>query len=340
MIRTAVVAYGFSSKTFHIPYLLTEPEFHWSHIVTSKVASVRMEFPDVSVVGTVDELDADQIDLVIITSPNSAHFTQVRYFLEKDCHVVIEKPFVLNSENAVYLKDLAEQRKKRLIVFQNRRWDGDFLTIRSLIETKRIGSVKRLISRFDRFRPVVRDRWREAPGDGAGILWDLGPHLIDQAIALFGKPKSISANVGCLRENAQVDDVFDITLEFDDIEVQVGSTCFQAGPNSRFILEGTEGTFVKYGLDVQEDALKQGADILDDRWGHESEECWGILYAEDSNKMIATKPGSYGVFWHQVAACISGGGDSPVPIDDSLLCIRLIELAHESSLSGRRLTVE
>jgi len=340
MIRTAIVAFGFSAQTFHIPYLQIEPDFLWSHMVTSKPEAFQLSHPEVAVAQTLADLAFDQLDLVIITSPNHAHYEQAKYCLEQGCHVIVEKPFVLTLEQAETLKALALRYERQLIVFQNRRWDGDFLTVQALIDNHSVGQVKRLVNRFDRFRPKVRARWREQAGWGNGITWDLAPHLIDQTIALFGRPKTLWANITCMRDGAEVDDNFEIWLEYESLQVVLGSSCFSAGPNPRFALEGTEGSFVKFGLDVQEGALKLGQDILDPRWGQESEENWGILYQPDQSKMVATKPGNYAAFWHQVALCLEQGGQSPVPIDESILGIQLLQLAHQSSQQGRRLVLD
>ena len=340
MIRTAVVAYGFSATTFHLPFIEADSRFELAAIVTSKVLAVKAEYPSVCVVASLHELRNAQIDLVVITSPNHCHYEQAAYFLQQGCHVVVEKPFVLNLDHAQQLAALAERQQRQLVVFQNRRWDGDFLTLQSLIDEQRVGDIKRLTSRFDRFRPVVKSRWRELTGDGAGILWDLGPHLLDQMVTLFGKPSALQANITTLRAGAVVDDNFELWLDYETFQVNLGSSSFQAGPNARFLLEGDEGTFIKYGLDPQENSLKLGVDVTDERWGQEPSESWGILYKANSNKMITTKPGNYGAFWHQLASAIEEGGASPVPIVDSILVIKLLALAHESARLGCRLLVD
>lgn len=339
MIRTAIIGFGFSAKTFHIPFIIADPNYELTHIVSSKGDAIQLDFPDITTVADWASLDCSEIDLVIVTTPNHLHYEQTRHFLQQGCHVVCEKPFVLSSEQARELQALAETVQKVLTVFQNRRWDGDFLTLQALLDHKQVGDVKRLTSRFDRFRPQVRSRWREQPGAGAGILWDLGPHLLDQAVTLFGAPKTIEASVLAMRDGAEVDDNFDIWLGYDSFQVILGSSSFQAGPNQRFQLEGSEGTYIKHGLDVQEDALKKGLDVNDERWGHEHDDSWGLIYQENSSHLMTTKPGNYGVFWHQLAQSIEQGAASPVPLDDSVLVIRLLELAIESSVQGRRLTL-
>lgn len=339
MIKTAIVGYGFSSQTFHIPFLLAEPNFDWVAMVTRNAEAFTLDHAGVKPVSQIEQLSALDIDLVVITTPNVLHFEQAKYCLENGMHVVLEKPMVVNSEQALGLSDLVKKTGKQVFVFQNRRWDGDFLTVRSIIENNQVGEVKRFTSRFDRFRPHVRARWREQPGAGAGMLWDLGPHLVDQTVSLFGKPNSVTARVSTLRDGAAVDDHFDIWLDYNDLQVTLGSSSFQAGPNPRFVLEGTDGTFIKYGLDVQEDDLKRGADPSDPRWGQESEDSWGILYTEQSNRIVVTKPGNYGGFWYQVGLAIEKGTPPPVPMFDALLVVQIIELAHRSAESGQTLKI-
>lgn len=339
MIRTAIVGYGFSATTFHIPFLMADSSYQLTHLISQKAETVQSELPGVIVVNDWQALDCRQVDLVIITTPNYLHGRQCRHFLEQGCHVVCEKPFVLSSTEARELQAIAEKHGRVLTVFQNRRWDGDFLTLQSLLDNQRVGQPKRLVSRFDRFRPEVRARWREQPGDGSGILWDLGPHLIDQAVMLFGQPQSIQANTRIQRSAAVVVDNFDIWLHYPEVEVVLGSSSFQAGPNQRYVLEGTEGTYIKHGLDVQEECLKKGWDVLDDRWGQEPDELWGVLYQPNSSHLITTKPGNYAVFWHQLSEAIANGAQSPVPLEDSILGIHLLELAIESSRRGQKLEV-
>jgi len=339
MIKTAIVAYGFSANTFHVPFLSADNRFQITSFVSRRSENVLLDHPDVCVVPELKDLDFSSIDLVVITSPNIAHFEQAKFALEHGAHVVIEKPMVTNSAQAIDLANIAAANKRQLIVFQNRRWDGDFLTIQSLIENGQLGKVKKLYSRWDRFRPVVRERWREQAIDGSGILWDLGPHLIDQAVALFGSPKTVQASVSATRENSVVDDNFEIILEFEEVTVHVGSSCYNAGPNQRFRIEGTKGSFLKYGLDVQEDSLKKGLDVTDDRWGHEPSENWGVLYQNEKSQVIASKPGDYGVFWYQVAQCIEAGAETPVPISEALTVVKIIEQAHISAKTGRKVSL-
>ncbi|MEC7692444.1 MAG: Gfo/Idh/MocA family oxidoreductase, partial [Pseudomonadota bacterium] len=207
MIRTLLVGFGFSATTFHLPFLNQLSEFTVSGVVSSRPDDVAAVLPGVPVYASMGKAFADQrFDLAVITTPNTYHEVQSRQALMNDCHVLVEKPFTLSGDEAEALVALAAQKQKKLCVFHNRRFDGDFLTLKKLISDGSVGDVKRLVSRFDRFRPQPRDRWRENAGPGAGIFWDLGPHLIDQALQLFGVPEQIHGVVQIAREGGQSDD--------------------------------------------------------------------------------------------------------------------------------------
>lgn len=339
MIRTAIVGFGFSAKTFHIPFLTASDHYCFHSSVTSRAEHVRMDYPQVRAFNRIDDLPWSEIDLVVITTPNHLHFQHAKTVLEHGVSVLIEKPATTSVDHALTLIALAEQNNASVSVYQNRRWDGDFLTLLSLIENHRLGELKRLTARWDRFRPVVRERWREQAGEGAGILWDLGPHMIDQTLQLFGRPSEIYAFYSASRASAEADDMFELQLVYPDKLVTLASSCFQAGPTLRFNVEGSEGSFLKEGLDVQEEALKLGLDVNDLRWGQEPETNWGILYGPESNQLIATKPGNYMAFWHQLAMHLTEGTANPVPLSEIIEVIELIELAQQSAVQGRRVSV-
>ena len=259
MISTLLVGFGFSATTFHLPFLNYLPQFSVDVVISSKPDTVKALLPHAEVYSSLEEaLKIHDVDLVVITTPNHLHAPQAELALAHNCHVLVEKPFTLSSSDAEALVALAKTKEKQLCVYHNRRFDGDFLTIKQLIHDGKLGDIKRLESRFDRFRPMPRDRWRENAGPGSGIFWDLGPHLIDQALQLFGEPEKVSANILALRENGQSDDTFDITLHYSDKVVKLGSSAFQAGATLRYDLQGTKGSFRKFYLDPQEDQLRAG----------------------------------------------------------------------------------
>ena len=337
MISTLLVGFGFSATTFHLPFLNYLPQFSVDVVISSKPDMVKAVLPHAEVYSSLEEaLKIHDVDLVVITTPNHLHGPQAKLALEHSCHVLVEKPFTLNSEEAEALVELAQTQNKQLCVYHNRRFDGDFLTIKQLINDGRLGDIKRLESRFDRFRPVPRDRWRENAGPGSGIFWDLGPHLIDQALQLFGEPQEVSANIQALRENGQSDDTFDVTLHYSDRVVKLGSSAFQAGATLRFDLQGTKGSFRKFYLDPQEDQLRAGLSFDDASWAKTSEAQHGVLaVASESGQLIeetiTTLKGEYLTFFNRLAHAIEDGKFSPADASTVVPVIKVIELAITAS---------
>ena len=242
-LSVLVMGFGYAAKTFHVPFLQAMDAYSIAGVVSSVPAKVQGVLPGVGVYNSFEQaIGEDNFDLVVITTPNHLHAEQAEAALRAGCHVLVEKPFTLSSERAEQLVALAAQLNKQLCVFHNRRFDGDFLTLKQLIAEQAVGDIKRLESRFDRFRPTPRKRWRENAGPGSGIFWDLGPHLIDQVVQLFGMPQQVSADIRILRDGGESDDAFEVTLHYAAITVKVGSSPFEAGPTLRYALQGTKGT--------------------------------------------------------------------------------------------------
>lgn len=340
MINTVLVGFGFSATTFHLPFLLNNPHFQISGVVSSRPDDVAAVLPDVVVHRSLAKaLEAKEVDLVVITTPNVYHAMQAKQAISAGCHVLVEKPFTLSSADAQELVDMAASRQQKLCVYHNRRFDGDFLTVKALMGSGRLGNIKRFISRFDRFRPKPRDRWRENAGPGAGIFWDLGPHLIDQALQLFGAPTQITADIQIAREGGESDDCFDLTLHYGDKTVQLGSSPFQAGKTLRFDVQGDAASFRKFGLDPQESQLKAGVIIGSDDWAKTPQSEHGVLSTEAGDDVVVTEPGQYQTFYHQLADAIES--KCPLPADglSVLPVIQLIELAFESAETGKTMPV-
>ena len=344
MISTLLVGFGFSATTFHLPFLNYLPQFSVDVVISSKPDAVKAVLPHAEIYSSLEEaLKIHDVDLVIITTPNHLHSQQARVALEHSCHVLVEKPFTLNSEEAEALVNLANAQNKQLCVYHNRRFDGDFLTIKKLIDDGRLGEIKRLESRFDRFRPIPRNRWRENAGPGSGIFWDLGPHLIDQALQLFGEPKEVSASIQTLRENGQSDDTFDVTLHYSDKVVKLGSSAFQAGATLRYDLQGTKGSFRKFYLDPQEDQLRAGLSIDDENWALTNNKENGVLaFTNESGELVeetvATLKGEYLTFFNRLAHAIEDGKFSPADASTVIPVIKVIELAITASAQKVSLT--
>ena len=339
-IKTAIIGYGFSATTFHLPFILTLPPFRFTAISTSKGAQVEQQHPGVEIYADAEALLTQcDADLVIITAPNETHFALARLALQQGKHVVLEKPFVTRVEQGEELIALAKKQKRVLSVYHNRRWDGDFLTVQKLIAENRLGTVRYFESHFDRFRPEVRKRWRESDVEGGGILFDLGPHLLDQALQLFGPPKAITAQVRTMRPRAEVDDFFHITLHYPERLAVLRSSPYCAAPNLRFEVQGDAGSYVKYGLDPQENRLKAGTLPVTADWGQEHPEQFGQLFTAESAPPVTTETGGYQHYYHQLASAILEGGEVPVSAEQALRNIRLIHLARQSSASGQTVEV-
>lgn len=340
IIKTAVVGYGFSAKTFHLPFIDTLSHFEVSAISSSQADAVKSDFPGALHYETAEEmiLNSDA-QLVIITAPNDVHFSLAKLALENNKHVILEKPFVTKVADGVALIALAEEKNLILSVYHNRRWDGDFLTAKKLIEEKTLGEIKHVESHFDRFRPKVNPRWRETASDGGGILFDLAPHLIDQALVLFGLPEALTAQCKIMREGSTNVDYFNLLLDYPGKTVVLSATLFCAAPNSRFTIQGDRGTYVKTGLDPQEDRLKAGVKPITEDWGSESETEYGTLYLDDSSQTVKTETGGYQHYYVQMADAINNVSAPPVSAKEALENIRLIELSMESHRLGKRLSV-
>jgi len=339
MIRTGLIGYGLGGLAFHAPLIDAVPALELAAIATSRAAAVHERYPAVTVLPDAAALLADpDIALVVISTPNDTHFALARAALEAGKHVVIDKPFANSVAEAETLIALAEAQGRLLSVFHNRRWDGDFRTVRTLIETGRIGDITLYEARWDRFRPGLRGNWHEDVGPGGGILIDLGPHLIDQALTLFGPPERITADIFSQREGSQVDDYFDLTLHYGRMRVLLSSAAIVPAPRPRFAVHGTRASFVKYGVDPQEAQLRDGGRADAPDHGVEDAAQYGQLIGSDGNReTIATERGDYRCFYAGVARAIAEGAPAPVSPADALAGLRVIELARQSAAEGRSL---
>lgn len=336
MIKTAVIGHGFSAKVFHLPFLTVLPEFAVSAISTRHKDEVAVLYPKAAIYPDAESLITQtDAELVIITAPNEAHFPLAKLALEHGKHVLLEKPFVNEIAEGEVLIALAGQSKRVLTVFQNRRWDSDFLTVKKLIESGALGDIKMFSSHFDRFRPNVRQRWREQPGAGSGIWYDLGPHLIDQSLCLFGLPESVTGRCLTMREGSQVVDYFNVALHYPDKEVALHSSPYSAGPNARFTVQGTTGSFVKVGLDPQEPRLIAGQLPDNEGWAAETPDQYGVHYAQSGQQAVVSELGGYQNFFIALAKAIAGKGENPVPARKALNGIRIIKAALRSSEIGQ-----
>jgi predicted dehydrogenase len=298
----------------------------------------------VTVLATPAELIArDDLDLVVIATPNDTHHPLARAALLAGRHVVVDKPFTVALDDARELVALARRRRRVLSVFHNRRWDGDFMTLRQLVADGALGRVVEMCSRHDRYRPEVRQRWREGTGPGAGLWFDLGPHLIDQALQLFGRPHAITLQRDLTRDGALADDWFHASLRYDRLHVHLHAGMLVAASAPRFAVHGTLGSFVKDGLDAQEDALKAGVRPMwppQSDWGIDPGRASRVTRAADGTAItepVRMLPGAHMAYFAGVAAAIRDEAPNPVPPEEALAVMELIELGLRSAAERREI---
>jgi predicted dehydrogenase len=341
MIKTAVIGYGLSARVFHLPLIASDAHYELVAVSTSRANEVAAQWPGIDRFASGEALiDKAAADLVVITAPNTAHFPLAQAALAAGRHVVLEKPLVTSLTEGERLRAQAQTTGRLLVPFHNRRWDGDFLTVEKLIQGGRLGTLRWFEAHYDRFRPQVQDRWRERPGPGSGLWFDWGPHLIDQALCLFGPPQAVTARCLTLREGSRATDNFHVLLHYPDHEVILHGNSFAAGPNLRFQVQGTKGSFVKYGLDPQENRLGAGVRPDSPDWAAESPDAYGILHTAAGSEVIPTETGGYQHFYARLARAIADGAKVPVQLTDALTGMALIELAEASSREGRTLTFD
>jgi scyllo-inositol 2-dehydrogenase (NADP+) len=339
MIKVGLIGFGFAGRTFHAPFITAVPGLQLEAIVQRSGHDAAQLYPSVRIFQSLEDLLANgKLELVVVATPNTSHFPIARKCLEHGCHVVIDKPFTVTTAEARELIEVAQSQRKILSVYQNRRWDGDFMTVRRLIQGGDLGRVVLFESHFDRFRPEVRaGAWREKNDPGSGVLFDLSPHLLDQAITLFGVPEFVQADVRAERSNALIDDTFNIVLFYPGLRAVLQATMLAKIPGPRFTLHGTSGTFVKHGMDPQEDALKAGGTPREDSWGTEAQENWGVLDIEGQEvRRVPTEAGDYRGFYQNVREAINGSEPLAVTPQQALNVMIALELCNKSSREGCR----
>ncbi len=340
MIRTGVIGYGLGGMAFHAPLIDAVPELELAAVATSRAEEVQARYPGMQVTDAAAMIADPSIELIAISTPNDSHFPLAEAALKAGKHVVIDKPFTNSVADGEALIALAAAQGRVLSVFHNRRWDGDYLTAKKLLDSGRLGEIMFAELRWDRYRPDVTRSWRDRPEPGAGLLADLGPHLIDQALTLFGAPEALSADIAIQREGAEADDYFELIFHYGKRRAVISASRLILDRHPRFALHGTKAGFVKYGLDPQEPWMKAGGSANDPSFGIEDPSQHGVLTLPDeSRETIPSERGDYKRFYVGVAAAISGGTAPPVTADDAVLGLRIIELARRSSREGKRLAL-
>lgn len=340
-LNVGLIGFGMAGRTFHAPLIQAAPGLELAAIVSSNTDGVQSAYPEVTAHAKASLLMADRdIDLVVIATPNETHFPLAKAALAKGKHVVLDKPFAVSLAEARQLKAQADEADRLLSVFHNRRWDSDFLTLKTLLDEQRLGRVVEVESRFDRFRPVVPDRWRDRHQPGSGIWYDLGPHLLDQARALFGMPRAILLELASLRDGAEIDDDFLAVLEYDRLRVTLRASTLVAEPTPRLRVNGTRGSFVKYGLDPQEAWLKEG-ESPQPAWGIDPSP--GRLTVNEGegdevalgHQEVESVPGDYRAYYDGIARTLLRGTPPPVTAEEALEVMTLLEAGLDSYRQGR-----
>lgn len=333
-IRVGLIGYGYAGRTFHAPLIAADPGLRLSVVCSRDPARVQADFPGVDVEADPGCMARHQeVDLVVIAAPNAVHGPLAAEALRAGKHVVVDKPFVLDLAEARALLRLAEASGTVLSVFQNRRWDSDFLAVREAIGQGRIGRVVHFESHIDRFRPEVRDRWREQSGPGAGIVYDLGPHLIDQALLLFGLPERVTAHAVAQRTGGRSDDWMHLVLDYGALQVILHAGMLVAGGVARFIVHGERGSLVKAGVDLQESQLRAGMTPGSAGWGEDAD-AMQVFDGDAASQYVDVPVGDYRNYYAQVREAILGAGANPVTPMQALAVMAVLEAARLSSRAG------
>ena len=343
MIRVGLIGFGLAGQAFHAPMIRGVEGMELACVLERHTNYAKARYSDVRIARSLDEMLSDQsINLVVVATPNDTHYSYTKASLEAGRHVVVDKPLTPTMREAEALVRLAAERHLLITVYQDRRWDGAFRTVRKLVQSGALGSVAEYEARFDRFRLDAKPgAWREkADFPAAGVLWDLGPHLIDGALVLFGEPESIYAAALRQRETAEVDDAFDVVFQYPRLRATLRARIIAYAPSHHLLIHGTEGSFVKYGMDPQEEILRSpnypdGLDWGKD-WGLEKPEHWGTLSRVGENpRKIETERGDYRGFYANVRDALNNTDQLDVPPEQFLRTQRSLLLSHKSSREKR-----
>jgi predicted dehydrogenase len=343
MVRVGLIGFGLAGQAFHAPVIRGVPGMELACILERRGSQAKKRYPGVRVARNLDEMLSDKaLGLCVVATPNDSHFFYTKACLAAGRDVVVDKPFTPTLVEAEELVRLAAARGRLLTVYQERRWDGIFQTVKKLVASGELGAIVEYEARLDRFRPEAKPgAWRErAAFPASGMLWDLGPHLIDQALLLFGEPETISASAFCQRPASVVDDAFDLLLEYPCLRVALRTRVIAYAPGPHVLIHGTKGSFIKYGMDPQEDILRSPAcpdgDQWGPDWGEEPEERWGTLsLVSGEGRKVKTERGDYRGFYANVRDAIEKRAPLDVTPEQALRTMRALLLAHKSSREGR-----
>jgi scyllo-inositol 2-dehydrogenase (NADP+) len=345
MVRVGLIGFGLAGQAFHAPVIRGVAGMELACVLERHTSKSKERYPDVRVARTLDEMLSDKtIQLCVVATPNDSHFSYAKACLEAGRDVVVDKPFTPTMSEAAQLVRIAADRGRLITVYQDRRYDGAFATVKKLVASGTLGTVAEYEARFDRFRLDAKPgAWRERPDHpAAGVLWDLGPHLLDGALVLFGEPETICASAFCQRPTSQIDDAFDVFMNFPYTRASLRARIIAYAPGPHLLVHGTAGSYVKYGMDPQEEILRSEhcPDGLDwgANWGLEVKDHWGTLTrVGEQPRRVETERGDYRGFYANVRDAIEKGSPLEVTPEQALRTMRAILLAHKSSREGRTL---
>lgn len=336
-INTALCSFGMSGWVFHAPFISINPGFKFYAVWERSKNLAQQKYPDVKVYRDYDTMLMDpEIELVVVNTPSYTHYEYAKKSLQAGKHTIVEKPFTATVAQAIELAELAKKQNVKLSVFQNRRWDSDYKTVKKIVHDGLLGDIKEAEFHYDRYNPALSPKaHKETPGPGAGCMYDLGPHLIDQALHLFGFPLAVFADSAITRPLSQVDDYFEVLLYYTDKRVRLKSGYFFREPVPSFAVHGTLGSFLKQRADPQEPQLQAGITPGGPDWGKEKEEERGLLHTEKDGKKIReyvpTMQGNYAAYYEGIYDALRNGAELPVTAEDGVRTIRIIEAAFKSS---------
>lgn len=340
-IKTALASFGMSGKVFHGPLLKVNSGYEVVTVLERSKELSKELFPEAKIVRSYDAiLNDNDIELVIVNTPDKLHYEMAKAAILKGKNIVVEKPVTLKSEEAADLIKLARDKGIVFSVFQNRRWDADFRTVKKVIEEAKFGRLIEFESHFDRYRTYIApNTWKEEGDEYSGVLYNLGSHMVDQAFVLFGRPNAVIAHLKIVRRNGVVTDYYDIRLEYDGFAALLKCSYLVKDPGPRYTIHGEYGTFHKYGIDAQEELMKAGNLPLGDDWGKEEPEDWGTLvYEEDGEEveeLIESIPGDYNIFYKNIYDAVRNGAELLVKPEEALEVLKILEACLQSNHEKR-----
>jgi scyllo-inositol 2-dehydrogenase (NADP+) len=345
-INTALCSFGMSGWVFHAPFIVADPHFKLYAVWERSKNLAEQKYPGVKTYRALEEMLADDlVELVIVNTPNYTHFDYTKKALLAGKHVVVEKPFTITVKEGEELIALAKKQNKKLSVYQNRRYDSDYKTIKKVLSERLLGDLAEAEFHFDRYSENLSPKvHKEIPGPGTGSLYDLGSHLIDQALQLFGMPDAVFADIHIIRPVSKVDDYFDLLLYYPQLRVRIKSSYLVKEPLPGYILHGSKGSFIKPKTNIQEEMLTNQEVPGKDNWGIEPDSERGLLHAEQNGKVIRehipSERGNYADYYNAIYEAIRNDKPVPVAAEDGLKVIRIIEAAYKSSKEKRVIEIQ